>query len=310
MAKQTEIKKQHYNKSTMSPQSLLDKLKQRGLVIPDENAALNALKFIGYFRLRGYCYPFYQMTQERKPLPVLPKTFIEGTTFDDIVSLYEFDRRVRLLIIEEIQKVEVGLRTCISEHMANSHGPHWFMNLAVLSPTFEYDGFHARIKDAKELFISHYYDNYQSPSLPPSWMITEVLTFGTWSRLYADLFLSDQKAIAKQFDVKSGEVMGSWFHCLSHLRNLCAHHNRVWNRSFQVFMPRDTKELKEHMTRKNTLYSRLCVIKHLSDQVSVSNGLTERLLSLLESAPKVVTLEQMGFLEGWQEHTLWAPKES
>ena len=83
----------------MSPQSLLDKLKQRGLVIPDENAALNALKFIGYFRLRGYCYPFYQMTQEQKPLPVLPKTFIEGTTFDDIVSLYEFDRRVRLLII-------------------------------------------------------------------------------------------------------------------------------------------------------------------------------------------------------------------
>lgn len=238
----------------------------------------------------------------------MPKTFLENTSFEDIVSLYEFDRRIRLLIIEETQKVEVALRTCISEHMANHHGSHWFMNLAVLSPAFEYEGFQARIKSAKELFISHYYARYQSPSLPPSWMITEVLTFGTWSRLFSDLFLSDQKAIAQQFNVKSAEVMSSWFHSLSHLRNLCAHHNRVWNRRFQVFMPKDIKELKEHMAYKNTLYSRLCVIKHLTDKISFSNNLTERLVSLLDTAPKVVTLKQMGFLDDWQHHPLWKVK--
>jgi len=246
------------------------------------------------------------MTDDRKPVPVEPKTFVHGTTFCDVLDLYEFDRKIRLLIIEEIQKVEVGLRTCLSEHMSGSYGSHWFMNLAVLSPTFEYDGFYARVKDAKELFISHYYDKYQSPVLPPSWMVTEVLTFGTWSRLYTDLFLSDQKAIAKQFDIKSPEVMSSWFHCLSHVRNLCAHHNRVWNRSFHAFMPKDTDVLEMHMAKKNTLYSRLCVIKYLSDQVSVSNGLTERLKELIQNAPSVVTLEKMGFIENWHETELWA----
>ncbi|MGR6831805.1 Abi family protein [Aliivibrio wodanis] len=305
MAKKTDINKQHYNKPTMSPKSLLDRLKERGLIISNETNALNALTFIGYFRLRGYCYPFYKTVKEIKPTLVAPKTFIEGTTFDDIVELYEFDRKVRLLIIEEIQKIEVGLRTCLSEHMSNNYGPHWFMNLAVLSPTFKYDGFYARIKDAKELFISHYYDNYQSPSLPPSWMIAEVLTFGTWSRLYTDLFLSDQKAVAKKFSVKSPDVMGSWFHSLSHLRNLCAHHNRIWNRNFQVFIPKDTHLLKEHMAKKNTLYSRLCVVKYLSDQVSIANGLTERLRTLMDNAPKVVTIEQMGFIEDWYNKDLW-----
>lgn len=305
MTKNTLQNKYHYHKPTQSREFLLNKLIERGLCVKDDDKVLNALLFIGYFRLRGYCYSFYNMTDDRIPVPIEPKTFARGTTFDDVLDLYEFDRKLRLLIIEEIQKVEVGLRTCLSEHMSITYGPHWFMNLAVVSPKFDYAGFYARIKDAKELYISHYYNKYQSPVLPPSWMITEVLTFGAWSRLYTDLFVSDQKAIAKQFNIKTPEVMSSWFHCLSHVRNLCAHHNRVWNRNFQVFMPKDTDVLKIHMVKKNTLYSRLCVIKYLSDQVSVSNGLTERLNELIRSAPSVVNLEQMGFIENWDKTELW-----
>lgn len=306
MMNNMDVKKRHYSKPAMLPQALLAKLKERGLIVLHEDAAINTLKFIGYFRLLGYCYPFYKMTGERKPLPCEPNTFIVNTTFEDIVALYEFDRKLRLLIIEEIQKVEVGLRTCLSEHMSYRYGPHCFMNLAILNPRFDYNGFYGQIKNAKELFISHYYENYQSPALPPSWMITEVLTFGTWSHLYADLLVADQKKIAKQFSIKSPEVMGSWFHSLSHLRNLCAHHNRVWNRNFRVFMPKDTPILKEHMSQKNTLYSRLCVIKYLSDSVSITNTLTDRLQTLFDTAPSMVSYEKMGFIRDWKKTKLWA----
>lgn len=305
-----DTNKRHYCKPAVPLCSLVHKLEKRGLAIQNKEYAVHALTFIGYFRLRGYCYPFYKMTKDRKPLPISPKTFLLNTSFEDIVSLYEFDRKMRLLIIEEIQQIEVGLRTCISEHMSIKYGPHWFMNLSVLRPSFQYEGLRSRIKEAKELFITHYYENYQSPALPPSWMVTEVLTFGAWSRLYADLFLSDQKAIAKRFLVKSPDVLCSWFHCLSHLRNLCAHHNRVWNRNFYAFMPKTTGELQDHMLRKNTLYSRLCIIKFLSDKASFSTDFSERLMMLISNAPKIVTLEQMGFLENWSKTELWNIKNS
>lgn len=307
MAKKEE-KKIHFSKPTLLPDDLIEKLTSCGLDISDKPVAFHALTFIGYFRLRGYCYPFYQVEDARTQKPLEPKTFITGTTFQDILNLYEFDRKFRLLIIEEIQKIEVGLRTCLSEYMSIKYGPHWFMNLAILNPTFDYTGLYNRIKDTKELFISHYHNKYQSPAYPPSWMITEVLTFGTWSRLFSDLFISDQKAIAKKFSVKSPEVMASWFHCLSHLRNLCAHHNRVWNRNFQAFMPKDIDVIQSHLAQKNTVYSRLSVIKYLSDQVSISNGFTEKLSALLALAPAIVSQQQMGFVPEWQTTELWKVK--
>ncbi len=297
-----------YSKEAESTGSLIHKLESRGLHIPCEKTAQNSLTFIGYYRLMGYFYPFYKVTAERKPKVIEPKTFKENTSFSDIIDLYEFDRKFRLLIIEEIQKIEIGLRTALSEHMSGKYGPHWFMNLAILTEDYGYDGFFERIRAAKEVFISHYHDTYSFPKYPPSWMIAEVLTFGTWSTMYGNLLSVDQKAIAKKFDINSIDVMQSWFHSLSHLRNLCAHHNRVWNRNIHLFIPKDTALLKSHMQRKNTLYVRLCVLKYLSDQVSVCDGFRGRIRSLLDSAPVIVSENKMGFIHNWEETPLWRPK--
>jgi abortive infection bacteriophage resistance protein len=294
-----------YKKTTETIEALISKLRLRGLTITDENAAITALTFIGYYRLRGYFIPYYHMTQERKPQIQEPKTFIPGTTLENIIELYEFDRKLRLIVLEQIQKVEIGMRTCLSEYMSAKYGCHWFMNLTNLDNDYNYEGFFKQIRDSKEIFIDHYNVTYDHPKYPPSWMITETLSFGSWSRIYKNLHHYDQKRIAQKFNIRSAEVMASWFHTLSHFRNLAAHHNRIWNRTFKAFPPGKLNGYESHMSNPQNLYSRLVVLKYLSDQVSWSDGLKNQLDTLMADKPTCVTWDKMGFIEGWRLDPLW-----
>lgn len=294
-----------YQKPPETSDALISKLRLRGLIIADDNAAKTVLTFIGYYRLRGYFIPYYCMTQDRKPQIQEPKIFLPGTTLENVIELYEFDRKLRLIVLEKIQKVEIGLRTCLSEYMSEKYGCHWFMNLTNLNNEYNYEDFFKQIRASKEIFIDHYKATYDHPKYPPSWMITETLSFGAWSRIYKNLHHYDQKNIAQKFNIRSAEVMASWFHTLSHLRNLAAHHNRIWNRSFKAFPPRTLKGYENHMSKPQTLYSRLVVLKYLSDQVSWSDGLKSQLETLMADKPSCVTWQKMGFIEGWKLDPLW-----
>ncbi|EKN3363404.1 Abi family protein [Yersinia ruckeri] len=294
-----------YQKPPETSEALIAKLRQRGLIINNDDDAKTALTFIGYYRLRGYFIPYYHMTQDRKPQIVEPKTFLPRTTLENIIELYEFDRKLRLIVLEQIQKVEIGLRTCLSEYMSEKYGCHWFMNLTNLDNEYDYEGFFEQIRGSKEIFIDHYKATYDHPKYPPSWMITETLSFGAWSRVYKNLHHYDQKRIADKFNIRSAEIMSSWFHTLSHFRNLAAHHNRIWNRSFKAFPPGKLNGYEIHMSNPQTLYSRLVVLKYLSDQVSWSDGLKNQLEALMVDKPSCVTWEKMGFLANWTLDPLW-----
>ncbi|MBP2167105.1 abortive infection bacteriophage resistance protein [Erwinia toletana] len=305
MGRQQNSRLRLYQKPPETIPALTARLRRRGLIINDENAAVTVLTFIGYFRLRGYCIPFYQVMQESYPRLVEPKTFISGTRLEDIIALYEFDRKLRLIVLEQIQKVEIGLRTCLSEYMCAKYGSHWFMDLTNLDNDYDYEGFFGQIREAKEVFIDHYKEKYGHPKYPPSWMITETLSFGAWSRIYKNLHHYDQKKIAEKFNIRNTEVMTSWFHTLSHFRNLAAHHNRILNRVFKAFPPSRLNGYEHHMSNPQTLYSRLVVLKYLSDQVSWSDGLKNQLNGVMAEKPDCVTWEKMGFIPGWASDPLW-----
>jgi len=305
MAPSTQQNVKSYKKETLSIDELLEKLRGRGLNINDEASAKTALTFIGYYRLSGYFIPYYKHTDDRIPELIEPKEFKENIYFQNILDLYDFDRKIRLIILEQIQRVEIGLRTCLSEHMSKKYGCHWFMNLTIFDNEYDYEGFFNQISSAKETFIQHYKEKYSHPKYPPSWMITETLSFGAWSKMYTDLLKEDKKAIAEYFNVKSVDVMQSWFRTLSHLRNLAAHHNRIWNRRFTAFNPKRINSYYEHMENSSTLYTRLVVLKYLSDQVTASDDLKTKLLNLMENPPISVSWDKMGFVEGWLESPLW-----
>lgn len=301
------MNKVRYSKKPNSINDLKSKIILRGLDCSNESLTEQSLKYIGYYRLRGYFYPFYIMdTSQRNTTPKEPKMFVSGIKFEDIIELYEFDRKLRLIVLEEIQKVEVALRTCLSEYMSNKYNnAHWFMDMSIVSNDFKHENLFQKISDSKEQFIKHYRDKYDSPKHPPTWMIVETLSFGTWSKVYKDLLSEDKKEIARAFNIPSADIMESWFHTLTHLRNLCAHHNRIWNRNFGVFPPSTLNVLENHFTKKFTLYSRLVPLRYISNNVSISNGMTERLQNLFSSAPAIVTSEKMGFVESWDQSDLW-----
>ena len=223
-----------FDKPALTLDQQLEKWQSRGLTIPDPAKALHYLEHIGYYRFSAYALPFQD--------PGHPdKHFRPGTTFEMVLSLYVFDRELRLLVMDVMERIEVAVRAHIVNEMSIRYGPHWFMETTYfksLPPRpltkhhFDHDEFLDKIdeelgipKMAKtpsaphnEVFINHYYRKYGDPYLPPAWMVFEVLSMNRMSHVFANLAdPADRNRIACHFGVDE-QVLQKWLHCLSHVR--------------------------------------------------------------------------------------------
>lgn len=284
---------------------------QRGLQVPDPSRAIHYLSNVGYFRLCGYALPF------QDPNPSLPPhTFRDGSSFNDILDLYFFDRKLRLLLLDPIDRVEVSVRTSICNTMNLLHGPHWYLKERLFSSTrFNHAGFLRDVenevkgsrpdptKTPQHQFIHHYFSTYTEPSLPPSWMIAEVLSFGKWSRVFSAL--ADTQArqqIAGQYELHDNH-MAQWLHALSTLRNLCAHHARVWNRVFGV-RPMMVNAYRAQLKDNRHVYAFCVVLQVFMNRAAPRSRWKHRVLDLLQNHPGI-PLEKMGFPKGWEQGSFW-----
>jgi abortive infection bacteriophage resistance protein len=289
----------------------LAKLEARGLQIVDRAAAEHSLRYIGYYRLSAYALAFQDCAQPGKP-------FRPGTTFDDLISLYRFDRELRLLVLDAIERIEVALRGVLNNEMALRHGPHWFMNPRHFSSRFDHPRFIAdieaemRIKATgqmpaqkhQEVFINHYYVKYGDPYLPPSWMVMETLSLSSLSRLYAGLDLGTERiAVAAAFGTDEFVLRG-WFHVLSHVRNLCAHHARLWNRQLVIKFRQVARRHQSFLTTTDRFYAVAVVLYDLLQHVAPGTQWHIRLRDLI-ARHSVVPLGAMGFPTNWQQMPLW-----
>ena len=176
----------NYNKPPLSPRQHLNQLKQRGLLIDDEERVLQYLYHIGYYRLSAYFIPF-----ENLDTPTIDHEFKGNTHFDDVLNLYIFDRKLRLLIMEAIERIEVAVRTQWADKLSvNNNDAHAFM----LSEHFKDPWKHQKnlskianeLKDSKETFVLHYREKYKQPFLPPIWAVVETMSFGALSHWFAN----------------------------------------------------------------------------------------------------------------------------
>jgi len=238
-----------YDKPPLTIEQMVDLLESRNLGIPDKERACRYLRYINYYRLSGYGYLF----EEPHTGGARSHRFCDGTTFDHILDIYVFDRHLRLLAMDAIERIEVGIRTTLAYEMSHQYGDgHWLLNdtLFTESDDFKHAELLGRIRgetaftaeegterhQRREPFITHYYQNYDTPELPPSWMLIEVLPLGTWSKVYANLKVSkDRKRVARVLDLPPA-TLKSWLHSLTYLRNLCAHHSRIYGRKL-LFPP-------------------------------------------------------------------------
>lgn len=284
-----------YAKPAKTPEQLLAHLESRSLVITDRSACLHALRHVGYYRLLIYM----------RPLQTLPsKVFMPGTTFDDVLALYNFDRELRLLSMDAIEKIEVALRAAIVNTLAVQHGPHFHLDSSQFTRQSDFTDFLATARDKEYLAITHYAAHYDVPPIAPIWAIAEALTFGDLSRLYSRLTKANRKSVARQFGYDE-VVLVSWFRSLNTLRNMCAHHNRLWNAVLAVNTPMFANKLKSEFSSERTFHARAVLIAALLLVIDPASTWKGQLKALLVRYPGV-DAAAMGFPLGWNETPFWS----
>lgn len=314
----------HYDKPPLSLVELVDRLGDRGLTVPDRDRACRHLRHIGYYRLSPYTIPFQRGGPDHR--------FRTATTFDDVLGLYVFDHALRLLVVDALERVEVAVRAAITDHMSTSYSdPHWYMDASHFSDRAHHAGLikivrnvcNARLRGDRDAeqgplihrsALEHYLMTYGSPDLPPSWLMVEVLTIGQLSNAYRNLGRrADRTAVARSIGL-TAPLLESWLNTYVRVRNICAHHGRLWNVGLGVYpaiptsptisWPKGGDDALPERSKKR-LYPVLVSLQTVLDSVSPRSGWARRLHELLASRPSM-NLVGMGVPDGWADNEFWS----
>lgn len=219
-----------YTKPHATASQRIAHLRSRGLVVTRPNVAARKIEMIGYERLR-----IYFISRRQSTLPLRP--FVPGTTYKDILRLYECDSLLRDACFAAVGQFEILLRNAISETLSDAFGSHpYYVVSAFEDATANLKAIQSFVtvyRKTKDQRAKHYRATYSPPALPPIWTMKEFLTFGAAAVIFQCLEQSLRAKIANQFGVPSHQVFSQWLECLVDLRNICAHHDRLFNRSFQ-----------------------------------------------------------------------------
>jgi abortive infection bacteriophage resistance protein len=293
-----------FNKPASTPEQLLQKLERQGLVVDpvDRTTALNYLRFVGGYRLKGYWHHLVH--------PVT-KTFPAEYNFRSLAERCEFDRELRAITIEAIERLEIAVRTSMANYLSVKHSPHWFLDDGL----FKRDGRHGaaeliqkiegEVERAKEkTFVKHYFERYSEPRLPPSWSICECVTFGLWSRTFQLLRdPNDRKAISKRFGISQPDVFQSWIHTLTVVRNLAAHNGQLLRVTLRV-APRNFHQERIQFNDPKSFYAAATVISHLISHTGLPHEWPAKLAALFAKYPGINIME-IGFPADWATRPGW-----
>ena len=295
-----------YQKPALTIAEQIQRLQNRGLFIPDPERAAHYLGNISYYRLRAYTYPFQNNEDANHP-------FTQAITFEEILNLYVFDRQLRLLLFNAIEKIEIAFRTQIIYRYALAYGAFWHLNTELYNNS-HYFAQHIAALDkeifrSKETFIEHYIATYTEPATPPAWMALEVSSMGLLSKIFSNLRRDKgpKDEITRYFGVKDVDTIENWLRCFSLLRNLCAHHSRVWNRRMtKMKIPRKT--LNPFIENKNILpykvYSYITAINYILNIISPGHHFKANVLALMKNCP-LAQEKEMGFPANWKAENYW-----
>lgn len=297
-----------YQKPALTFDEQLSKLESRGLIIENHEIAKHQLSTISYYRLSAYCYPYRVRSADGE----LEHTFISNTLFSDIMDLYEFDRQLRLLMIDAIERIEVHLRTVITYHLGHKYGALGYVNADNFHPKFDHGNWLSKLKKetarSRDEFINHFKKTYTGFPEIPIWMITEVMTLGSLSFCYNGMKHEDKKAIAAPLNIHH-KKLSDWLHEITYIRNVCSHHGRLWNRNLAI-RPENRSLNKNWLPpltpRNDRIFYILLILRFLLRKTNLNDEWKLACESLLKPfSTKVQWRSAMGLPEKWLEHPLW-----
>ena len=299
-----------YGKQALSFEAQADRLLQRGLQA-DRQELIGRLRAVSYYRLSGYLHPF----REKDATGTMTDRFCQGTNLRTVWDRYCFDRRLRVLTLDGIERIEVSIRTKLIYHFSHAYGPFGYCDDAKLPKLkiAEYLEWRMALQEettrSKEIFKKHFFDKYGDHHRNlPLWMVAELMTMGSLLTFFKGVEPDIKRRVAAEYGL-ADEVALSWLRSLNAARNICAHHSRFWNRTlgYPPLLPASGKhpewhgELKLRTDRSGII---LMICRHLLRLISSTSRWDERVEALFAEYPNVpVTL--MGLPDGWRNHPIW-----
>ena len=291
--------KSNFFKKSLDIKSQIELLKSRGLIIDNEELFSDFLKHNQYYRLEGYWYAFYDSN-------IPEHRFKKNTKLSNVLKLYEFDSLLRSKVFKEIEVIEISLRSIIAYNVAENIGVFPYEKLNYKNDADKDEAlnrFKKLFNGSKEDFINAYKNKYNE-DIPPIWMLVEIMTFGDLINFYEKFLTKSQgKTISKLYGINSVDLFVSWMKRLNIIRNICAHHGRLWNKNIttKIMLPNknDNKSLETYCKlfvkdSINKLYNSLLIIQYLLENINGSNNsLINDICSLAKKYD--IDLKAMGF---------------
>lgn len=318
-----------YSKPFLDIAGQIALLQTRGMTISDIALATAYLSRIGYYRLSGYWYPFRHSTMVADargvPRRKVLDTFQAGTEFKHAVDLYVFDKKLRLLVLDAIERIEVCLRVEIAillgakDRLAH-HNPAYLSGRFITPrpgrPLSDHSEWLARLTHlesrSKAEFVAHFSQKYSGPI--PIWMSIELWDFGLLSKFYAGMKNADQIAISSRYSVSNPQVLVSWLRSINYIRNVCAHHSRLWNLSIvdqpqlpATGIPIELAHVRADQVAKIRLYGVLAIVQFMLSRINPTSSWRVRLASLVNEfpGPAPLSMANAGFPTSWSSEALW-----
>lgn len=294
-----------YTKSPLTFEQQADLLLSRGMA-GERELMIQRLKSVNYYRLSGYWYPFRGPGDE----------FIRGTSFDIVWARYAFDRQLRVLVMDAIERIEIATRTWLAYHHSHAYGPFAYATDPATLPKLDpesYERFLDRVREetgrSKEAFVAHFAQKYgDCHDFLPLWVATEVMAFGTILTFFRGTTRKVKREVAAELGLPP-TILESWLLTLNAVRNICAHHGRLWNRVLGVKprIPRQDQYPEWHdpvEIDNSRVFAVLTICQFCLRTMAPQSGWPARLAELLSNADSP-PLADMGFKEGWKSSPLW-----
>jgi abortive infection bacteriophage resistance protein len=306
------------NKPAFTIADQLQLLKSRGMIFRDETQAAELLKNISYYRLKGY---WWDMQTNDTLHTLKPNTY-----FEDIVERYNFDRHLRLILFDAIERIEIALRTKMIYHLSISYGGLWYLNPDLFEATTitlndgtvktihqnTLDELKKEFSRSQEIFIKDHRNRFPNQNAD-AWKMLEVASMGTLSKLYKNLKhqLPEKAAIAKEMGLNLHSELSSWLEAIAYVRNIIAHHSRLWSRNM---VKRPTYKLNNPISQwlENPItnvqtkkpFIIISSMLYLCNRVTPGHQIKSKVLDLFKTNPNV-PIYKLGFLNNWQNEPLW-----
>ncbi|WNY28599.1 hypothetical protein MmiEs2_07950 [Methanimicrococcus stummii] len=282
----------------------INNLKEKGLVFKNEKTSRHFLLNNNYYRLKGYMIPF----QNTK---LLNKPFCGKVYFEDLLEIYNFDSDLRSLIFNAVEKIEISFRNQIIYQYANKYGEQWHLNDIYFKNKIVHAEFikklNLEVNRSREEFIIHH--RTKNPNLNiDCWVSLEIISFGELSKMFENLKADECKMnIVNHYGAQSTRILENWMHRISLIRNICAHHGRLWNRELKkIILPKKLPSayIQNIDISNDNIYSSICCILYLLNEIEPQNNFKKDLKNLLNLHPSV-NFKLMGFPTDWKNELFW-----